>query len=101
MLFQLDCVFILGQPWIRRILAFWHQQGEERKVQHAFFGSAKKGTRSHKLSLGNYRRNVEIFVAVQRELGNGHGYRESLRRVTSNLKELGINDVLSYAAVRT
>lgn len=50
MLFQLDCAFFLEQPWIRRVLAFWHQQGEEKKVQHAFFGSTKKGIRTHKLS---------------------------------------------------
>lgn len=100
MLMQIDCAFFLGQPWVRRTLAIWHEQGEEKKVQHAFFGSTKKGIRTHKLSLENYRRNVEIFFAVQRELSDRYSYRESLRRVTSNLKQLGINDVLSYEAVR-
>jgi hypothetical protein len=99
-LFQLDCDFFLRQPWISKLLASWHKEGDEKKIHHAFFGTRRRGIRSYKLSVDNYHRNLMIYGEVCKLLGS-YGYRETMRQVAKNLKNLGIKETLSPSAIRT
>jgi hypothetical protein len=72
-LLSMDCHFFLGQSWVRALVASWHSQGEEKKIQHAFFGSPKRGGRSLHLLMENWKRDCRISSAVHRLLTDGCG----------------------------
>ena len=101
-LFLEDCYFFLGEPWIRRLFAHWHQQGEQEKILQALYGARKdkKGIRSYKLTIENIRRNRLIVAEVDRLINSNSGYNDAMRQVSANLKALGINDRLSPVAIR-
>lgn len=101
-LFLEDCYFFLGEPWIRRLFAHWHQQGEQEKILQALCGSRKdkKGIRGYKLTIGNIQRDLLIVAEVDRLINSNSGYNKVMRQVSANLNALGINDCLSSAAVR-
>lgn len=101
-LFQMDYSFFLNEPWIQKLFAQWHQQGDQEKIDDAFFGRrrGKKGIRSYKLVMENLHRDEKIFEAVEELLKNDCGYRDAMRQVSTTLQSLGLRDKLTPSTIR-
>jgi hypothetical protein len=101
-LLLIDCAFFLRQRWVSDLIAQWHRQGEQQKVNHVFFGTPKRGIRSYQLARENRIRDIKIANAIEtlRKAGAVR-YMKTLRFVTKHLPEIGVKDRLSVAAVRS
>lgn len=80
-LLSLDCVFFLGQQWVRELIARYHQQGDKEKIKRLFFGIGKCGVNSWKRTLEDFRRDLKIKTEVDRLLKEGRSQREAFRLV--------------------
>lgn len=47
LLFHIDCTFFLQRPWVRELLADWHDKGEEDAISHAFFSRPRCKKETH------------------------------------------------------
>ena len=99
-LIAIDCKFSLAQPWIRSLISCWHEQEDEKKILHVFFGTPNRGRRTHKLLIENWRRDQKIIAAVAQLIGGGCSQNEATRRVAGKLGELGIRECLSARNIR-
>jgi len=99
-LLHLDCVFFLGQSWIRKLIAELLSQPEApQKINRLFFGARGKGKR-RATAWGNFPRNLRIIEAIQQRIDDGESERQACKHVHKTLPELGIRDVLSLAQIR-
>ena len=103
-LLWIDRAFFLAQPWVQRTINYWHERGNKEKVCAAFFGTKRTtGKRGQGLSLENFRRDIEVVIAVQGFLQEGFTYRKAVKQVVECSKKYtleGVSEVLSSANVR-
>jgi hypothetical protein len=100
---SINCEFFLGEPWVRKKIAAWYRQRDEKKVHHAFFGTTKgkKGVRS--LARTERQALLELVVFNRgQELTRQTGFNESMRIVSKELRsgELGIQTDITAEGVR-
>jgi hypothetical protein len=97
----LETDFFLAEPWLRELFGQWMRNGKEKKVKRAFFGTPKRGTRSFDQIVQNHARDIKIAAKIDSLKLQGLGYNAAIEKVRANLKALGVEDHLSFEAIRS
>jgi hypothetical protein len=87
LLFLHDFRFFWRRAWIQDLFASWHRQGDEKKIQQAFFGRRGKGNRSPRLILENARRDLRIVEAVENLKQTGRTNKEAEEQVAKDIRQ--------------